>query len=54
MNVIAKIIIVILAWGGYTEMAQRIFICGNMQHANLTPDEELDSLICRTLFYDNI
>jgi len=29
----------------YTEIVQRIFKCGDIQHTRLTPDKELNSLI---------
>ena len=35
----------------YTEIAQRIFKCSDMQHTSIRPDEELNSLIYKTFLY---
>jgi len=38
----------------YTEIAQRIFKYSDMQCTNLTPNQILNSLVYKTLFYGNI
>jgi len=56
LNVIAKIHCYFYIIYCYTEIAQRIFKCSDIQHSSLTSDEELNSLIYtrRTLFHVNI
>ena len=55
MNVIAKICFLkFLAQCRYTEIAQRIFKYIDIQYTSLTPDNIVNSLIYRTLFYVNI
>ena len=49
-----NILVVILVQCRYTKIARRIFKYSDIQYTTLTPDNKLNSLIYRMLFYVNI
>jgi len=46
--------LLLLLWCGLTEIAQRIFKCGDLNDNSLSPDRELKTLVYTTLFYVNM
>ena len=54
MNVIAELIVVILAQCRYTKIVQRIFKYRDIQYTSVTLNKKLNCLIYRTPFYVHI